>query len=120
MNRPSPIKSDKPDMGELEVLIAELEIYEKSVNFNLAGYSQKDSDGEEYFCCMICGHSPKLLLERLKNIRNSTHTNRELASRIDELRKIPSTPIEHEMLKSLDHIEKRIAQLSEQLKKDRK
>ena len=55
-------------MTDLEILIAEMEGYEKSFNFNLAGYTQRTPDGEEYFCCMICGHAPKLLLERLKSI----------------------------------------------------
>lgn len=59
-------------MKELEILIGELESYEKSLNFNMAGYVQKLPNGEEHFCCRICGHSPKLLLERLKRI-NSTH-----------------------------------------------
>ena len=57
-------------MTEIEILIAELENYEKSLNFNLAGYTQKLPDGEEHFCCQICGHSPKLLLERLKIINS--------------------------------------------------
>lgn len=55
-------------MSELEILIAELEAYENSMKFMMAGYSQKLPDGTEHFCCKICGHSPKLLLERLKKI----------------------------------------------------
>lgn len=58
-------------MSELDILIGELESYEKSLNFNLAGYTQRLTDGEEHFCCKMCGHSPKLLLERLKNIRTT-------------------------------------------------
>jgi hypothetical protein len=53
-------------MTELDILIAELENYEKSLNFNLAGYTQKLPDGKEHFCCKMCGHSPALLIERLK------------------------------------------------------
>ena len=62
-------------MGELEILIGELEGYEKSLNFNLAGYTQKLPDGTEHFCCKMCGHSPKLLLERLKAIQ-ATHKSK--------------------------------------------
>ena len=61
-------------MTELEILIGELEAYEKSLNFNMAGYTQKLPDGEEHFCCKMCGHSPKLLLERLKRINSSQPT----------------------------------------------
>lgn len=57
-------------MNELEVLIAELEAYEKSLNFNMAGYTHKLADGKEHFCCKMCGHSPALLIERLKNIES--------------------------------------------------
>lgn len=56
-------------MTDLEILIAELEAHEKSLNFNMAGYTQKLPDGTEHFCCKICGHSPKLLLERLRNLK---------------------------------------------------
>jgi hypothetical protein len=59
---------EKPKMGRLNVLIAELKAYEKSLNFNLAGYTQKLPDGKEHFCCMMCGHSPALLIERLKDL----------------------------------------------------
>ncbi len=55
-------------MTDLQVLIGELEGYEKSLNFNMAGYTQKLPDGKEHFCCKVCGHSPALLLERLKKI----------------------------------------------------
>lgn len=55
-------------MTDLEILIAEMEGYEKSLIFGMAGYYQKTPDGEEYFCCKVCGHAPKLLLERLKRI----------------------------------------------------
>lgn len=55
-------------MGEIEVLIAELKLYEQSLNFNIAGYTQRLPDGKEHFCCKICGHSPALLIERLENI----------------------------------------------------
>ena len=64
-------------MKQLDILIAELESYEKSLNFNLAGYTQKLPDGEEHFCCRMCGHSPALLLERLKLIKEETPTNEE-------------------------------------------
>ena len=55
-------------MSGLEILIAELEAYEHSMKFMMAGYSQTLPDGTEHFCCKICGHSPKLLLERLRMI----------------------------------------------------
>lgn len=58
-------------MSDLEILIAELEAYERSFKLMMAGYSQKFPDGTEHFCCKICGHSPKLLLERLKSISAS-------------------------------------------------
>jgi hypothetical protein len=62
------LKMLKKSLSDLEILIGELEGYEKSLNFNMKGYTQKLPDGTEHFCCMVCGHSPKLLLERLKNI----------------------------------------------------
>lgn len=63
-------------MTQLQVLIAEIEAYENSLQFNMAGYVQKLPDGTEHFCCKICGHSPKLLLERLKLIEESYDTDR--------------------------------------------
>lgn len=65
------MKNKKSKMKELDILIAELEGYEKSLKFNMTGYIQKLPDGTEHFCCKICGHSPYLLLERLKQIRSS-------------------------------------------------
>ena len=62
-------------MTDLEVLIAELEVYEKSLNFNLAGYVQKLPDDKEHFCCKMCGHCPALLLERLRKIATPPKAN---------------------------------------------
>lgn len=62
-------------MSKIEILIAELEAYEKSLNFNIAGYTQKLPDGKEHFCCKMCGHSPALLIERLKDIATKPEEN---------------------------------------------
>lgn len=62
---------------QLKILIAELQSYEKSLNFNMAGYTQMLPDGKEHFCCKICGHSPALLIERLKLLLPDVETPEE-------------------------------------------
>lgn len=61
-------------MSELELLIQEIEAVDRSFNWKIKGYTQR-IDGEEHFVCAICGHCPKLLLERLKNIAKSKSDN---------------------------------------------
>lgn len=62
---------------QLKILIAELQSYEKSLNFNMAGYTQMLPDGKEHFCCKMCGHSPALLIERLKLLLPEVETPEE-------------------------------------------
>lgn len=50
---------------ELSVLISEMQAYEKSLHFAMAGYEQEVM-GEKHFACKICGHCPAALIERLK------------------------------------------------------
>lgn len=53
---------------QLSVLISELEAFERSMSWKMNGYEQEVM-GKKHFCCLICGHCPAALIERLKQIK---------------------------------------------------